>query len=105
MGTGAKNEQKQSEVGFARVNWLQTHSNDRIERYSHLKHDSIGCKIKVQAGERDLNIELAAEKARKNDKDVLLLEAAHILGDSVELLKPGVNLAVRARQAQLLNAQ
>ena len=59
----------------------------------------------LQAGERDLNIELAAEKARKNDKDVLLLEAAHILGDSVELLKPGVNLAVRARQAQLLNAQ
>jgi carboxyl-terminal processing protease len=59
----------------------------------------------LQAGERNLSIELAAEKARKNDKDVLLIEAAHILGDSVELLKPGVNLAARARQAQLLNAQ
>lgn len=59
----------------------------------------------LQAGERDLSVELAAEKARKNDKDVLLIEAAHILGDSVALLKPGVNLAARAKQAQLLNAQ
>jgi carboxyl-terminal processing protease len=59
----------------------------------------------LQAGERDLRIELAAEKARKNDKDVLLIEAAHILGDEVDLRKPGVNLAARAKQAQLLNAQ
>jgi carboxyl-terminal processing protease len=59
----------------------------------------------LQAGERDLRVELAAEKARKSDKDVLLIEAAHILGDEVELLKPGVNLAARAKQAQLLNAQ
>lgn len=59
----------------------------------------------LQAGERDLRTELAAEKARKNDKDVLLIEAAHILGDEVDLRKPGVNLAARAKQAQLLNAQ
>ena len=59
----------------------------------------------LQAGERDLRVELAAEKARKNDKDVLLVEAAHILGDEVDLRKPGVNLAARAKQAQLLNAQ
>ncbi len=59
----------------------------------------------LQAGERDLRAELAAEKARKSDKDVLLIEAAHIVGDQAELRKPGVNLAARAKQAQLLNAQ
>jgi carboxyl-terminal processing protease len=59
----------------------------------------------LQAGERDLKVELAAEKALKNEKDVLLIEAAHILGDEVDLRKPGVNLAVRAKEAQLLNAQ
>ena len=59
----------------------------------------------LQAGERDLRTELAAEKARKNDKDVLLIEAVHILRDEVELQKPGVNLAARAKQVQLLNAQ
>lgn len=59
----------------------------------------------LQAGERDLRVELAAEKAHKNDKDVLLIEAARILGDEVDLRKPGVNLAARAKQAQLLNAQ
>jgi len=52
----------------------------------------------LQAGERDLNAELAAEKARKNDKDVLLIEAANILGDQVDLLKPGINLAARLKQ-------
>ena len=52
----------------------------------------------LQAGERNLNAELAAEKARKNEKDVLLIEAAHILSDQVDLLKPGVNLAARMKQ-------
>lgn len=47
------------------------------------------------AGERDLTSELAAEKARKNDKDVILMEAANILGDEVELRKSGANLAAR----------
>ncbi|MES2948008.1 MAG: carboxy terminal-processing peptidase [Pseudomonadota bacterium] len=59
----------------------------------------------LQAGERDLTSELAAEKARKNDKDVLLIEAAHILGDEVDLRKPGVNLAARMKQVPQLNAQ
>ena len=49
----------------------------------------------LQANERDLKVELAAEKARKNDKDILLIEAANILGDQVELLKPGSSLAAR----------
>nr|WP_315489517.1 carboxy terminal-processing peptidase [uncultured Rhodoferax sp.] len=55
----------------------------------------------LQAGERDLNAEIAAEKARKNDKDVLLIEAANILGDQVDLLKPGANLAARLKQIPL----
>lgn len=45
------------------------------------------------AGERELTSELAAEKARKNDKDILLLEAVNILGDEVKLLKAGTNVA------------
>lgn len=52
----------------------------------------------LQAGERDVAADVAAEKARKDEKDVLLLEAAHILGDQVDLLKPGVNLAARIKQ-------
>jgi carboxyl-terminal processing protease len=48
-----------------------------------------------------LNAEIAAEKARKNDKDVLLIEAANILGDQVDLLKPGANLAARLKQIPL----
>ncbi len=47
----------------------------------------------LQADERDLVSELAAEKARKNDKDVFLIEAANILGDAVTLRKTGVSLA------------
>lgn len=47
------------------------------------------------ANERDLGAELAAEKAQKDAKDVLLDEAAHILGDEVELLKSDTKLAAR----------
>lgn len=38
------------------------------------------------ASERDMGAQLAAEKAQKNAKDVLLQEAAHILSDEIELL-------------------
>ena len=41
----------------------------------------------LQANERDLSNELAAEKARKSTKDVFLDEASHILSDEVGLLK------------------
>ena len=41
----------------------------------------------LQADERDLDNELAAEKARKNVKDVFLDEAANILSDQVGLLE------------------
>ena len=41
----------------------------------------------LQANERKLTSELAAEEARKGSKDVLLAEAVNVLGDEVELLK------------------
>ncbi|CAG4885088.1 Tail-specific protease [Georgfuchsia toluolica] len=47
----------------------------------------------LQADERNLATELAAENANKNAKDVLLNEAVHILGDEVGLLKPGSRFA------------
>lgn len=56
----------------------------------------------LQADERNLAIELAAEKAHKNDKDVLLIEAVHILGDEVGLLTANGSLASRVKQVPLL---
>jgi carboxyl-terminal processing protease len=53
----------------------------------------------LQANERDLVSELAAEKARKNDKDVFLIEAANILGDAVTLRKSGVAVASSVKPA------
>jgi carboxyl-terminal processing protease len=49
----------------------------------------------LQANERNLIKDLAAEKAGKNAKDVLLTEAVRILGDEVGLLKPGASFASR----------
>lgn len=46
------------------------------------------------SNERNLAADLAIEKARKNAKDILLDEAAHILGDEVGLLKADATLAV-----------
>jgi carboxyl-terminal processing protease len=51
----------------------------------------------LQAEERDLANELAAEKTDKNAKDVLLGEAVQILGDEVGLLKPGASFATRVK--------
>lgn len=47
----------------------------------------------LQAGERSLSAELAAEKSRKAARDVLLDEAAHIMGDMVSLTKSATELA------------
>jgi carboxyl-terminal processing protease len=47
----------------------------------------------LQAGERSLGAELAAEKSRKAARDVLLDEAAHIMGDLNTLTKAGANMA------------
>jgi carboxyl-terminal processing protease len=50
----------------------------------------------LQADERDLASELAAEKAAKDAKDVMLHEAAHVLADVVGMLKTDTRLATRA---------
>ena len=47
----------------------------------------------LQASERNLATDLAIEKARKNAKDVLLDEAAHILSDEIDLLNSNPTLA------------
>lgn len=47
----------------------------------------------LQSNERNLDADLAIEKARKNAKDILLDEAAHILSDEVTLLKSSGKLA------------
>jgi len=56
----------------------------------------------LQADERNLAKELAAEKARKNAKDVLLNEAVRILGDEVGILKTNASLAAQVRPGSLL---
>jgi carboxyl-terminal processing protease len=49
----------------------------------------------LQADERNLAAELAAEKAAKNAKDVFLQEAAHILADEAVMLKTDTRMASR----------
>jgi carboxyl-terminal processing protease len=49
----------------------------------------------LQPDERNLADELAAEKARKNAKDVLLDEAVNIVGDVATMLKIDDSFAVR----------
>ena len=50
----------------------------------------------LQADERNLQAELAAEKAAKDAKDVLLQEAANILADEVGMIKTDTRMASRA---------
>ncbi|NJD36220.1 MAG: tail-specific protease [Betaproteobacteria bacterium] len=50
----------------------------------------------LQAGERDLANQLAADKVDKTTEDVLLNEAARILGDEVDLRKPRAGFASHA---------
>jgi carboxyl-terminal processing protease len=49
----------------------------------------------LQGDERSLTVELAAEKAAKNAKDVYLQEAAHILADESVMLKADTRMASR----------
>lgn len=53
----------------------------------------------LEADERNPSNELSAEKSLKNEKDVLLNEAAHILSDEVELRQQ--RLAARAKRRAL----
>ncbi|RZA34772.1 MAG: tail-specific protease [Lysobacteraceae bacterium] len=50
----------------------------------------------LQFDERDLAAELAAEKAAKDAKDILLQEAANILADEVGMLRTDTRMASRA---------
>ncbi|MCY7386904.1 MAG: carboxy terminal-processing peptidase [Burkholderiales bacterium] len=52
----------------------------------------------LQAGERKLAVELAAEKVRKNANDIFLKEAVAILSDQVNVLDAGARVAARAKQ-------
>jgi carboxyl-terminal processing protease len=49
----------------------------------------------LQADERSIKDELADEKARKAEKDVVLHEVANILADEVNLLRTDTKLAAR----------
>jgi len=49
----------------------------------------------LQADERSLKSDLAQEQARKNEKDVVLNEASHILADEVVLIRGDTKLAAR----------
>ena len=60
-----------------------------VEKDNALRDDGL------QANERNLASELAAEKAAKEAKDVLLIEAAHIMGDEVDLLRSDTKIASR----------
>ena len=51
----------------------------------------------LQSNERNVTASLAAEKARKDAKDIYLNEAAEILADEVELLKSNTRLAARVQ--------
>ena len=59
----------------------------------------------LQVGERNLAIELAAEKERKNAKDVLLNEAVNVLSDVVGVLKSSPRLATRVKPGSLLTPE
>ncbi|MEO8133374.1 MAG: carboxy terminal-processing peptidase [Betaproteobacteria bacterium] len=56
----------------------------------------------LQSDERNLANLLAAEKARKDARDVLLSEAVHILGDAAGLAKSDARFAVRVRPGPVL---
>ena len=51
----------------------------------------------LQPSERNLAVELAAEDARKDARDVLLNEAVNILGDELVVLRSGARLASRVK--------
>ncbi|MCL2876010.1 MAG: carboxy terminal-processing peptidase [Betaproteobacteria bacterium] len=53
------------------------------------------------ASERSLSNELAAEKARKTARDVLLTESANILGDMVDLLRANSSSEIVQREKPL----
>jgi carboxyl-terminal processing protease len=59
----------------------------------------------LQADERKLSISLAAEKARKDAKDIFLTEAVHILSDEAAIAKTDARLATRIPPGPALSRQ
>jgi carboxyl-terminal processing protease len=49
----------------------------------------------LQADERSLTTDVAEEKARKSEKDIVLNEAAHIVADIVDLVRSDTKIAAR----------
>jgi carboxyl-terminal processing protease len=66
------------------------------ERGAALRDDGL------QPGERKLANELAAEKARKDAKDIFLDEAVNILGDEVAVMQTGGGLTARIQRGPVL---
>jgi carboxyl-terminal processing protease len=50
----------------------------------------------LQANERNLEADLAMEKVRKDTKDILLTESAHILSDALSLVKSNAKLTANS---------
>jgi carboxyl-terminal processing protease len=69
------------------------------ERGAALRDDGL------QPGERALSKELAAEKAKKDAKDVVLDEAVNILGDEVEVMKTGSGLTANIQRGPVLQLE
>lgn len=82
---------KERDVQEARAKLREQRKDGKDGKESEAAHRDDG----LMANERSLASELAAEKAAKNRKDVLLQEAANILGDEVGLLKADRRLAAR----------
>ncbi|MES2352924.1 MAG: carboxy terminal-processing peptidase [Pseudomonadota bacterium] len=80
---------KNSDSDVASDNKKNTKSSVAAAKNISLKDDGL------QSNERNLVVELAAEKAQKNAKDVLLNEAVHILSDGVDFLKASPEVAVK----------
>jgi carboxyl-terminal processing protease len=77
-------------------------SNDVVgKEYASEKGAALG-DDGLQPGERKLANELAAEKARKDAKDILLDEAVNILGDEVAVMKTGGGLTARIQRGPVL---
>jgi len=88
---------KERETQEARTKLREKDSPSDAARSTSLQDDGL------QSNERNLEADLALENARKNAKDILLNEAAHILGDEVELLKADPRLADKALPASRMH--
>ena len=90
-----KSREVQTDAGASVHEVAARKASPALERGSELRDDGL------QPDERNLANELAAEKARKNAKDVLLNEAVHILSDAVGALKSDARLASRVKQGSV----